>query len=683
MAESLVEQLAAMARERDRLDQLLMLDANWRALRQLDEREAAGEPLQVVDGAHLRAALETQLSANRLYAARAAINAMIRTLQGARFDSAPGRPNEAVEAVAIASRPPTISSRIVLLADADQSAFRTRVKVKLPEKHIDRAPAAEADLGGGVASTRSIVAAIETCAEAVRVVSGVTVASSASTSTEIARPDIATSADIVPTLPPSARPLFGELDDLNLISGFGSEAIARLAADGVVRFAQIAAWTSADTRAWRKALAHCARGPAIGWVEQSAVLASGRYTYHAERIMRRSREEQSQGPLVASPLLGRTGELPVYEILSPPAASPIPATDPQRLDDEADAVTGSARPASGTGGLLSDWPIAQRASASNAALPLTTSLPIDAPAPVTSFAEVAALVAARGDDASVDVLALIEAAQSRPGVVAPSRPVAASASLGAAHAEIGLVEISAAQAGFASESPTERWKRAFDRRARGFMARPRSPASADANPVGSTRVVAAPVVPDAAEPDATRSAHTAPPSAKASSELGLSPLVVAVDADDVDFPDLDFVGEIEAEIDIRRGDPFERLGPVLGAELVELVPQPVEFSHDTAAGLPDDAQSVSGDVARADGSLLRRLSHARAPTRFDGRDYAGYRDAVEEASVSIVQPGDPAASEAASHLGGDRGQETPRSSKVVAVRPSPVDRFLKALTGRR
>ena len=46
MAETLAEQLATLTRERDRLEQFLMLDANWRALRQLDERESAGQQLQ-------------------------------------------------------------------------------------------------------------------------------------------------------------------------------------------------------------------------------------------------------------------------------------------------------------------------------------------------------------------------------------------------------------------------------------------------------------------------------------------------------------------------------------------------------------------------------------------------------------------------------------------------------------
>ena len=83
------EPLDALERECHRLEQLLMLDANWRALRQLDEREAAGVPLEAVDGHSLRAKLQEALGSNRLY------NAWLRTAQAAQRpigdDRYPGR----------------------------------------------------------------------------------------------------------------------------------------------------------------------------------------------------------------------------------------------------------------------------------------------------------------------------------------------------------------------------------------------------------------------------------------------------------------------------------------------------------------------------------------------------------------------------------------------------------------
>lgn len=73
MSSDLDEQLATLAREQGRLEALLSIDENWRALTQLDAREARGEAFSSIDGTALRARLVDSLKYNRLYQARTKI----------------------------------------------------------------------------------------------------------------------------------------------------------------------------------------------------------------------------------------------------------------------------------------------------------------------------------------------------------------------------------------------------------------------------------------------------------------------------------------------------------------------------------------------------------------------------------------------------------------------------------
>lgn len=135
MAGSLSTQLEGLRRERERLEELLMLDANWRALRQLEEREAAGQPLQSVDGAGLKASLEQALGANRIYAARAKLLETIDLL-AADFPVRSG----------LAENGP-LSSRIVMLSEPSGDTFRARLRLKpeavaAPSIAVERAAAA-------------------------------------------------------------------------------------------------------------------------------------------------------------------------------------------------------------------------------------------------------------------------------------------------------------------------------------------------------------------------------------------------------------------------------------------------------------------------------------------------------------------------------------------------------------
>ncbi len=130
MAALLSTQLDSLRRERDRLEELLMLDANWRTLRVLDARVGAGERIEDLGGPERRAELVQALTSNRIYAARAKLLETIDLL---------------ASATQLSAAPPqgTLASSIVLLDAASGDAFRTRVRVKDPgpaEQLSTRAP---------------------------------------------------------------------------------------------------------------------------------------------------------------------------------------------------------------------------------------------------------------------------------------------------------------------------------------------------------------------------------------------------------------------------------------------------------------------------------------------------------------------------------------------------------------
>lgn len=68
----------------------------------------------------------------------------------------------------------------------------------------------------------------------------------------------------------------GEADDLTRIKGVGPKLVALLRSMGVVRYAQIAAWTEEDLARLDSQLgAFAGRPRKDGWVEQAAYLAKG------------------------------------------------------------------------------------------------------------------------------------------------------------------------------------------------------------------------------------------------------------------------------------------------------------------------------------------------------------------------------------------------------------------------
>ncbi len=248
MGERLPTQLETLQRERVRMEELLMLDANWRALRQLDEREAAGEPVEAIDAADLRESLVAVLGGNRLFAARAKLIETIELLSAAP----PDHEEAVVRATGVLTGAPRLASRIVLLTSPGTESFRARVRMKV-------STAGETDHAGtSVDAEVSVATVVPIEAAPLRQVDGHATAVSA------------------PAVP----------DALELIDGLGRCAVEVLQSHGVTRFSEIGNWTSAEAAVWRARLDGLAEGHPSTWIEQAAVLAAGRDTHYAARVRR-------------------------------------------------------------------------------------------------------------------------------------------------------------------------------------------------------------------------------------------------------------------------------------------------------------------------------------------------------------------------------------------------------------
>ena len=82
VAEAGEDHYAGLRHELGLLDEALAHDENWRALAQLDEREARGEPLEAVAGEKLRAMLLGRLSQSRIYQAHGRVAEALAILEG-------------------------------------------------------------------------------------------------------------------------------------------------------------------------------------------------------------------------------------------------------------------------------------------------------------------------------------------------------------------------------------------------------------------------------------------------------------------------------------------------------------------------------------------------------------------------------------------------------------------------
>lgn len=110
---------------RDLEEQLCGKEA-YRALRQLDEREAKGEPLEAIDGAALRAKLVAELASDRLYRAKACLDELERFLSGRGVSRNPAGEFEAAQAPS----PRPKLKLIERLSRLEASAFDERVQAR-------------------------------------------------------------------------------------------------------------------------------------------------------------------------------------------------------------------------------------------------------------------------------------------------------------------------------------------------------------------------------------------------------------------------------------------------------------------------------------------------------------------------------------------------------------------------
>jgi predicted flap endonuclease-1-like 5' DNA nuclease len=233
MGKRLPTQLERLQRERERLEELLMLDANWRALRQLDQRGTARDPQHSADVEDRRARLTTALAGNRIFAARAKLIETIELLStfSSGGETICGRHGGNGDGAA------PLSSRIVMLNPPGAESFRARVRIKKAE---------------------------EVRADDVRLDQVLGQAPSSETRAD---------ARLLP-------------DALELIDGLGRNAVGVLLAHEVRRFADIASWSPADAAVWRARLDGLAEGLPSSWMEQAALLATGHETHYAARVRR-------------------------------------------------------------------------------------------------------------------------------------------------------------------------------------------------------------------------------------------------------------------------------------------------------------------------------------------------------------------------------------------------------------
>lgn len=226
----MASRLETLERELARLDALLAQDAGWRALQRIDARIAAGEWSEEAHPDAVRTRLETDLAHNPHFGERGRVAAEIRQLRAHSADRSGTSRTERI------MRVPRLSERIALIEPRlSGEAFRTRLNIK-PQVNAPEAAGADRE-------PTPIMAPV--------------------------------------SQPPVSRVGLPPTDDLCRIRGLDGETAAKLAALGITRFATIATWTAADVRFLKASLGLGRRIARQGWIEQAAILATGRETAFA------------------------------------------------------------------------------------------------------------------------------------------------------------------------------------------------------------------------------------------------------------------------------------------------------------------------------------------------------------------------------------------------------------------
>lgn len=529
----------------------------------------------------------------------------------------------------------------------------------------DTEPASEALVGDASGTRRATDARAETVSPAE---AGVTAAEPdpapalAITPAEAAAPAAATGIEQSQPHAPSAAP-----DDLLAIRGLDGRTAETLAGLGVRRYAEIAAWSASDIARVRAALDGAPGPHRHGWIEQAAVLATGRLTAHAAHrltigteppLAARPDRDPGRDPAFAIWLARHTSELPISRAVpasaaptepDPPAAPAAPARGPEPSPEPSDEFDAQAR----SDGDPSAPPEASPASPASA--PASVHVPAPA-APVTAPA------------GAIEEAAAPRTQDLPARAAGPEEPATTSAGSDAPSSEF-----------VTGDTPP---------------VPPPLPASAVAD---ATARIAAVTRPPVFENTVHIAPHATPAAGSASPLQAISERLQALERD---LATLDIVPLAPPQP--RRS---HLAGPANGgatptgaaAGLAARSTEVPELAADSASEPPagpeiapvaDDDVAVHFDEAAV--TIVRRAAQeigldplppptgnerGREPAAAVPDDYAAYRGRVEEAAVEIVRPG-----AAARPLPGANAGSGPVSGEDGDGN-THVRRFLKALTG--
>ncbi|MEQ1611939.1 MAG: helix-hairpin-helix domain-containing protein, partial [Hyphomicrobiaceae bacterium] len=207
---------------------------------------------------------------------------------------------------------PRIADRIVMIAPHDGAeTFRTKVKLKAPEPSIVAAPAVTTTVAtDDLTRIRGIDAALagRLAANGVKSFAAIAawshldvrrISDALGLNREISRQNwIEQAALLSGSKALSAQQLVPEPmvvaepttpsppDRLDLIAGIDIGMAETLKAFGITRWAEIAAWRRDDLKRFGAQVVRPAAIMRQGWIEQAALLASGRLSHHAMRVLR-------------------------------------------------------------------------------------------------------------------------------------------------------------------------------------------------------------------------------------------------------------------------------------------------------------------------------------------------------------------------------------------------------------
>lgn len=320
MTSRLTEQIDTLVRERAELDARLASNSVWQALRIARDAVERGETDAQSDVRRFEAAL----AGNHLCRAREALDLAIASLTAERsaMSERPSAPPAAANPdpparrkaagprqdrtmARIRDRPPG-TAPAASLANGDDDLTRIRgIDAALAERMRKRGIRSFAEIAAWTArDVKSLRAALGVGNRISRdnwIEQAARLANSAKYATQPPQPGITDQPGMPSTLSAPRAATINEpqpgtavrepaaeraADDLALISGVTSEMVEWLATSGVTRFSEIAAWLADDIACHG---AHCGIGEAVrrhGWIEQAAILASGRLTAYAARSKR-------------------------------------------------------------------------------------------------------------------------------------------------------------------------------------------------------------------------------------------------------------------------------------------------------------------------------------------------------------------------------------------------------------